>query len=123
MALDVYFREDILNVLRATYAAADGPAALLSELVCDPELRHVPLDRLMQVYRQGFCTALGAVGLAFGLDSSERRSSSPAHPFATPAGPEPLHTVAPACRAQVRNPQSDPPALLWLGVRPDHERA
>jgi hypothetical protein len=122
LALDVYFREDILNVLRATYVAADGPAALLSELVRDPELRHVPLDRLVQVYRQGFCTALGAVGLAFGLDSSERRGSSPGHLSATPGGSEPLHTVAPGCRTQAPSPQSDPPALLWLGVRPDHER-
>jgi hypothetical protein len=122
LALDVYFREDILNVLRATYAAADGPAALLSELIRDPELRHVPLDRLVQVYRQGFCTALGAVGLAFGLDPSERHSSSPGHLFATPGASEPLRTVAPVGRAQVPSSQSDPPALLWLGVRPDHER-
>jgi len=74
LALDVYFRDDILNVLRATYAAADGPAALLSELVRDPELRQMPLDRLVEVYRQGFCTALGAVALAFGLDPSDRRA-------------------------------------------------
>jgi hypothetical protein len=74
LALDVYFRDDILNVLRATYAAADGPAALLSELVRDPELRHMPIDRLVEVYRQGFCTALGAVALAFGLDPSDRRA-------------------------------------------------
>jgi hypothetical protein len=122
LALDVYFREDILNVLRATYAAADGPAALLSELVRDPELRHVPLDRLVQVYRQGFCTALGAVGLAFGLDSPERRTSSPGHVFATPGGPVPLHSVAPVGRTQAPSPQADAPALAWLGVYPDHER-
>ena len=74
MALDVYFRDDILNVLRATYAAADGPAALLTELARDPDLRQMPVDRLVEVYRQGFCTALGAVALAFGLDRSDRRT-------------------------------------------------
>jgi len=74
LALDVYFRDDILNVLRATYAAADGPAALLTELARDPDLRHMPVDRLVEVYRQGFCTALGAVALAFGLDPSDRRA-------------------------------------------------
>jgi hypothetical protein len=78
LALDVYFRDDILNVIRATYAAADGPSALLSELVRDPELRQMPLDRLVEAYRQGFCTALGAVALAFGLDPSDRRANPPA---------------------------------------------
>lgn len=69
MALDVYFKEDILNVLRATYVAGEGPAILVTEMLQDPELQNVPLDKLLGVYRRGFVTALGAVGLAFGLES------------------------------------------------------
>jgi hypothetical protein len=67
MALDVYFREDILNVLRATYIAGEGPAALVAEVLGDRDLAEVPADKLLQIYRRGFHTALGAVGLAFGL--------------------------------------------------------
>ena len=69
MALDVYFKEDVLNVLRATYVAGEGPATLVAEMLQDPELQNVPLDKLLGVYRRGFVTALGAVGLAFGLES------------------------------------------------------
>lgn len=69
MAVDVYFRKDILNVLRATYVASEGPATLVAELLEDPELRNVSLDKLLQIYQRGFNTALGAIGLAFGLDS------------------------------------------------------
>jgi hypothetical protein len=112
LALDVYFRDDILNVLRATYAAADGPAALLGELVRDPELRQLPLDRLVEVYRQGFCTALGAVALAFGLDPAERHSNSGGG-FPTPADwPEPQISVASPGRTLASNPQSGRLAFL-----------
>jgi hypothetical protein len=69
MALDVYFKEDILNVLRATYVASEGPATLVAEVLQDPALRDVPLDKLLRIYRRGFLTAIGAVGIAFGLDS------------------------------------------------------
>ena len=73
MALDVYFKQDILNILRATYVAHEGPASLMVDLLQDRELcaaldaADVPLEKLLQIYRQGFCTALSAVGLAFGV--------------------------------------------------------
>jgi hypothetical protein len=93
MALDVYFREDILNVLRATYVASEGPATLAVELLQDGDLRGVPLEKLLQIYRRGFHTALAAVGLAFGLVPSEpvgqslvRTQTTAAAPSAVEAG-------------------------------------
>lgn len=76
MGLDVYFRRDIANVLRATACASEGSAGLALELLgehgglvgegaladeLDPE-------KLLQVYRQGVRHALVSVGLAFGLE-------------------------------------------------------
>lgn len=71
MALDVYFREDILNILRATYVASEGTSTLLTQLLDDPDFHNVPIHKLMDIYRRGFVTALGSVGLAFGLDAVE----------------------------------------------------
>lgn len=68
MALDVYFRDDIKNILRATLVASEGSAALVGDLLQDPDLDQVMAHKLMQVYKQGFASALGAVALAFGLD-------------------------------------------------------
>ena len=67
MAMDVYFRQDILNVLRATYVACEGPASLALEMLQDQELQGVPLEKLLSVYQHGFQTALASVALAFGL--------------------------------------------------------
>ena len=63
MGLDVYFRRDIANVLRATACASEGAMGLALELVegVDPE-------KLLEVYRQGQRHALVSVGLAFGLE-------------------------------------------------------
>ena len=97
MALDVYYKQDILNVLRATYVANEGPASLVLETLADPDLRAamdaagLPAERemiaekMLHVYRQGFCTALAAIGLAFGLapaehGSMERRAGRAAMP-------------------------------------------
>jgi len=68
MALDIYFRDDIRNVLRSVYIASEGPAALIAELMRDPELQNVSVQKLLGVYREGYLQALNAVGLAFGLD-------------------------------------------------------
>jgi hypothetical protein len=70
VGLDVYFRRDIANVLRATACASEGSAGLALELVGDPELRAagIPPEKLLQVYRQGVRHALVSVGLAFGLE-------------------------------------------------------
>lgn len=72
MAVDVYLKQDILNILRATYAAGDGPASMLAELLEGLDDHQVQL--LLKVYRQGFNAALGAVGLAFGIDGSPQLS-------------------------------------------------
>jgi hypothetical protein len=69
MGLDVYFRRDIANVLRATACASEGSAVLALELVREGTLAHEPdPEKLLQVYRQGVRHALVSVGLAFGLE-------------------------------------------------------
>jgi hypothetical protein len=70
MALDVYFRRDIANILRATACASEGAAGLALELLGDAELGDAGIsqERLLQVYRQGVRHALVSVGLAFGLE-------------------------------------------------------
>ena len=59
MARDVYFRSDILNVLRSAHVASEGAAA-----VCDDAEK-------LRIYRAGFDRALVSVGLAFGLEPAE----------------------------------------------------
>ena len=120
MALDVYFREDILNVLRATLAASGAPASLLSEFANDARLSDVPLDRLVDVYRQGFCTALGAVGLAFGLDSPVRCPGPQGNRSPAVVAAEPFR--GPASLRQAGGLPSDAPAFLSLGAWSDRER-
>jgi hypothetical protein len=78
MALDVYFRDDILNILRSTYAASEGTSSLVMQLLQDPDLEHVPVQKMLAIYRRGFITALGSVGLAFGLDTIEQENQLPA---------------------------------------------
>ena len=86
MALDVYFRRDIANILRATACASEGAAGLALELLGEAGLvggdpigdaarigaeqlgDGIPQERLLQVYRQGVRHALVSVGLAFGLE-------------------------------------------------------
>ena len=68
MARDVYFREDILNVLRSAHVAGDGASSLMGELDDDLHLSGVSMDTILRVYRSGFNRALVSVGLAFGLD-------------------------------------------------------
>ena len=68
MALDVYFKEDVQNILRATLVASEGSAALVGELLEDPELDQLTAGKLMYVYKRGFASALGAIALAFGLE-------------------------------------------------------
>jgi len=106
MALDVYFRRDIANILRATACASEGAAGLALELLGDASLvddatlsgAGVPQERLLQVYRQGVRHALVSVGLAFGL--------------------EPVGIAAPP------RPGVSPPlaGLLWAEAPPKAER-
>lgn len=84
MGLDVYFRRDIANALRATACASDGSMGLAVELLgetgaygtCDSE-------KLLQAYRQGVRNALLSVGLAFGLEPVG--PSVPVRPGSSPA--------------------------------------
>jgi hypothetical protein len=100
VGLDVYFRQDVANILRATACASEGAAGLAVELASDSELRakleeagisaeQLSSELLLNVYRQGVRNALIAVGLAFGLE---------------PVGPG----------VQVRTKEGEPLAgLLW----------
>jgi hypothetical protein len=116
MALDVYFREDILNVLRAAYVAGEGPTSLAAQLTHDPDLGGVPADKLLQAYRCGFITALGAVGLAFGLDSRERAGDELQIPaLRSPAGLR--ATVEPQAEGGARPLDTDMMGFLWAEQR------
>ena len=80
MGLDVYFRRDIANVLRATACASEGATGLALELMGDPELQAqletagIPPAQLVKIYRAGFLRALVSVGLGFGLEPSNRET-------------------------------------------------
>ena len=93
MALDVYYKEDILNALRGLHVAGEGPASLAVDLLGDPDLRAsiesgaVPLEKLLQIYRRGFHTALAAVGLSFGLVPVERGPGGQGERLRSRAGP------------------------------------
>ena len=57
MGIDVYFRRDVANVLRATACASEGAA----------KMAHVN-DAELQAYQRGVLNTLVSVGLAFGLE-------------------------------------------------------
>ena len=72
MALDVYFREDLANVLSAVDMGGGGTVAFIHEEIqkaqragrqfSDEEL----IDHL-RIYRQGYKDALAAIAAAFGI--------------------------------------------------------
>lgn len=68
MALDVYFKEDVKNILRAALLASEGSAGLISELLSSSDLDQAAASKLVYMYKQGFASALGSIALAFGLD-------------------------------------------------------
>ena len=59
MGLDVYFRRDIANVLRATACASEGTAQMVAP------------SAELEAYRKGVYHALLSVGLAFGLEPAQ----------------------------------------------------
>jgi hypothetical protein len=78
MALDVYVKEDILNVLRALHVTSEVPAALSVDLLQGLELpveaqdaplayREALAEERLLAYQKGYRTALASVALAFGL--------------------------------------------------------
>ena len=101
MALKIYYQEDVLNILRSTFVASEGTAAVVTDMLHDPDLQEVPMEKLLQIYRRGFHTALGAIGLAFGLDAyqQERRVPSLSNKQQGTLGTEQVH--------QAGLPQSD----------------
>ena len=70
MGLDVYFRRDIANVLRATACASEGTAGLAIELVGELGLSvsGPSAEDSLRIYRQAVRHTLISVGLAFGLE-------------------------------------------------------
>ncbi len=72
MAVDVYFREDIAQVLSAVDLASGGTAALVNEelekATCNGQQPDgAALADHLRIYRQGYKAALAAVATAFGV--------------------------------------------------------
>lgn len=65
MALDVFFRHDAANYLRAAAMASEAAMSVAMDDLDDPTK-----ERVLQAYRQGYFAALTAVGLSFGLEPS-----------------------------------------------------
>lgn len=75
MALDVYFREDIANILRSVNLAGGSTAAIvrqeIEKAMCQgPPIGTANLADHLDTYQQGYRDALGAVAAAFGILSS-----------------------------------------------------
>ena len=113
----------LLNALRAAYLASEGSASLAVDLLQNPDLRDVELDKMLQVYRRGFVTALGVICLAFGLDEADRRElGRTGRPRFEPHLPPALHgdrTEDPGIRspAQPAFDEFDLVGVLWAKKR------
>lgn len=121
MALDIYFRDDIRNVLRSAYLASEGPAALVAELLRDPELQNVSMGKLLSVYREGYLQALNAVGVAFGLVPEAGSDGMPTQAIprtgSSASGPRPALDFS---RPRDDVPELDMTRFLWR--KRQHER-
>lgn len=76
MGLDVYFRRDIANVLRATACASEGSMSTAVQLLGDTGIvgaHGMDVEQTVQIYRQGVRNTLLSVGLAFGLEPIVQR--------------------------------------------------
>ncbi len=72
MPLDVYFRENIANVLRSVNMAGGGTAAIVNQEIekamrKEGQIDAADLAEHLGIYRQGYRDALGAVAAAFGI--------------------------------------------------------
>ena len=112
----------------ATYVANEGPAALMVDLLKDRDLctaldaADVPLEKLLQIYRQGFCTALAAVGLAFGVMPEGQGETSFVHP-PSPASGERLSGSTGTCLDGGAGPcDMDLVSSLWARARWEEQR-
>jgi hypothetical protein len=68
MSLDVYFKEDIANVIKAAFANSEMQARMIAKALVAQGIDPESVDALMNAYTDGFNAALCSVGLAFGLD-------------------------------------------------------
>lgn len=74
MSLDVYFREDIANILRSVNMAGGSTAGIVHREI-EKALRHgrpietADLADYLELYQQGYRDALYAVAAAFGVRS------------------------------------------------------
>jgi len=76
MGLDIWFKDDIANILRAANEA--NLAAMVAAAGADPAGPTGETSRLRQAYRDGFAAALATVALALGLPAPAIRVD--AHP-------------------------------------------
>ena len=72
MALDVYFRDDIANIIRSVNQSGGNTAAIVHYFIAECERNGVhpdmhELEKKLNIYQRGFCDALGAVAVAFGI--------------------------------------------------------
>lgn len=72
MALDVYFRSDIANIIRSANQSGGNAAATIRQIVADMSARGMQIDTSelsdrLDLYQQGYSDALGAVAVAFGI--------------------------------------------------------
>jgi len=68
VGLDVYFRRDIGNGLRAAAAAHLGATGIAQQLIGDAGRAGISEQKALEIYQAGFLQALVAVGLSFGLE-------------------------------------------------------
>ena len=78
MAVDVYFKEDIAQILAAVDQAGGGTAALVNEEIeraaqNGHALETAELADHLRIYRQGYRDALNAVATAFGIGAARTR--------------------------------------------------
>jgi hypothetical protein len=72
MALDVYFREDIANILRSADIAGASTAGIVHREIEKALRRGQPIETAdladsLELYQQGYRDALGAMAAAFGI--------------------------------------------------------
>ena len=69
MGLDIWFREDITNALKAAEQASSTTAAAIESVVSDPSY--------LRAYRQGYKAALITIAMSFGIAGSEAEGAGP----------------------------------------------
>ena len=70
MALDIWFKEDIANAVKAAHEAGASSLAMFEETTENTELVHA--------YGQGYRSALIAIATAFGIDLEALNSNKTA---------------------------------------------